>query len=471
VDFRGCKSRTIREAAARAAPRAVERLRRYNGPLCGFIRIRSVLHEIRSLLVVMRFSSMRRQLLACLLAVSTWAAARAEIRVDTDFEGGSAKILEIDDASKRIRVMPAGDPAHGWPCWWYLRVSGLAAEDVLTLEVKPSDAQLLRPGKHFGKPLPAAWSQPDRATYSTDGTTWKQTEEGQRHDDVIRYRITAAGDCVWLAWGPPFTPSDAKKLVEELGRLGDWVEAFELARSRGGRPCPALRIAEGDRPRGERPAIWLQARQHAWESGSSWVCRGFAEWLASDDPRAKSLRHKAEIVIVPVMDIDNTAAGNGGKESLPQDHNRDWTDQPHHPEVAAAQRHLKDLSDSGRLVLFVDLHNPGPTNKQPYFYVCPDETLEEIGRQNQERFLTVCRAEISGPLPLADKPQTSGATYDPQWKQMSKNWVSANAPPHAVAVTLETAWNTSHSTTEGYRRVGAQLGLAIERYLREEPTK
>jgi hypothetical protein len=54
---------------------------------------------------------------------------------------------------------------------------------------------------------------------------------------------------------------------------------------------------------------------------------------------------------------------------------------------------------------------------------------------------------------------------------MSKNWVAAHAPPHAVAVTLETSWNTPHSTTDGYRKLGVQLGEAIERYLKDDPRK
>ncbi len=34
-------------------------------------------------------------------------------------------------------------------------------------------------------------------------------------------------------------------------------------------------------------------------------------------------------------------------------------------------------------------------------------------------------------------------------------------------MTLETSWNTAHSTPDGYRRVGTELGLALERFLRE----
>jgi hypothetical protein len=307
--------------------------------------------------------------------------------------------------------------------------------------------------------------------WSSDGKSWQHTEPGMLRDGRMSYSITAAGESLWLAWGPPFTPRDSARLVKSLAKDKAWAEAFELTQSREGRACPALRLREGDRPDAQRPAIWLQARQHAWESGASWVCRGLAEWLAGDDPRARHLREKSEIYLVPIMDIDNTATGNGGKEQIPQDHNRDWTDQPHHTEVAAAQKHLRRLSEQGRLALFIDLHNPGPSDKQPFFYVCPDETLAEVGRRNLERLLTVCRAEMTGPLALSDKPRVSGASYDPLWKQMSKNWVAANAPPHAVAVTLETAWNTPASTTDGYRALGLQLGQSIERYLRIDPRK
>ena len=42
-----------------------------------------------------------------------------------------------------------------------------------------------------------------------------------------------------------------------------------------------------------------------------------------------------------------------------------------------------------------------------------------------------------------------------------------NTSEHVVAVTLETSWNTPHSTQVGYKQVGRELGMAIERYFRE----
>ena len=65
------------------------------------------------------------------------------------------------------------------------------------------------------------------------------------------------------------------------------------------------------------------------------------------------------------------------------------------------------------------------------------------------------------------KTLESGKSYDPNWKKISKNWVVMNTSDHVVAVTLETSWNTPNSTQEGYKQVGKELGLAIERYFRD----
>src|SRR5262249_31052985 len=147
----------------------------------------------------------------------------------------------------------------------------------------------------------------------------------------------------WFAWGPPFTIEDAAALVKASEKQCPHAAAFELCRSLENRPEPALRVSEPGVKDEERFGIWINARQHAWESGGSWVCRGLTEWLVSNDERAESLRKKALIYIVPIMDVDNVAIGAGGKEQKPQDHNRDWSDKPHFPAVAAAQKKIKEL--------------------------------------------------------------------------------------------------------------------------------
>lgn len=389
-----------------------------------------------------------------LVVQASHALGREPLAVSIDFPGGSGEVLAMDQEARHIRLQPTAHPDRGWVCWWYVEVSGLEVGETLSLEVGD-----------------APWATPDRAAVSDDGKAWGQTEPGKRTGKQITYTHTATAETMWFAWGPPYLPADAEALVKRVADKCEHTEAFELCRSRGDRPVWAVRFRPPSREEQDGPplGLWFHARQHAWESGSSWVAQGLIEWLASDDDRAQKLRSMAEITVVPIMDVDNVAIGAGGKNEVPQDHNRDWTAKPHHPAVAAAQAQIKALNDAGRFDLFVDLHNPGAGSKNPFFYTSPADLLTDRGTRNLEHFLAAARADMTGPLAFKGEIQESGDKYDKNWQAISKNWVTQNTAKHVVAVTLETAWNTPQSTTTGYQTVGRNLGLAIERYLRASP--
>lgn len=378
------------------------------------------------------------------------SVCKAQIGVETDFPGGSGVVEEIDQESRLIRLSPTDHPGKGWRCWWYVKLTGLT----------PGEGVMLEVGE-------APWATPDRATFSVDGgRTWRHSAKGQRDGKWIRYELSFATETALVAWGPPFVPEDARALVERIAKSSPDAETFTLCRTRENRETPALIVTRNanDNENAARPLIWVQARQHAWESGASWVCCGFMEWVVSDDPAAVRLRERAEIVIVPIMDIDNVQRGAGGKNQKPQDHNRDWSPAPHWKAVAAAQTWLRRAAEQERLAAFIDLHNPSAHDKLPYFYVPPADLLSDEGRENQKRFLAAAKRHMTGPLQFTGRTIESGRKYDAKaWRFISKNWV-ANLGTPAVSVTLETAWNTPDSTTEGYQAVGRQLGVALGAY-------
>lgn len=405
--------------------------------------------------------------LSLALVTSLACANAAELRVSTDFEGGSAIVESVDQTEKMVRVMPGGDPQRGWPCWWYLRVDGVAKGERVTINLTGSNRVQQRADGKVAKPLSPSWAMPMRASFSTDGKEWQHTAPGRRDGSRILYEVTGTGGPLWIAWGPPFTPRDTDELIAQTQKQLPTAKAFDLTKTREDRTVRGLRISDSERP--ARLGIWVQARQHAWESGASWVARGFVEWLASDDADARWVRENAETVIVPIMDVDNVATGNGGKDAAPHDHNRDWSDKPIYPEIAAAQQHLRDWAAEGRLTVFLDLHNPAPSDMRSFFFVGPDELLDEVGRKNRADFLEFAQRRISGPLTLDEKTRVTGPGYHPLWKQMSRQWVNSHADPRALAMCLETSWNTPHSTSENYRAVGKQLGQAVADYLRRQP--
>jgi hypothetical protein len=412
---------------------------------------------------------MRLFALACGLFVLIGAGCLAgELTVSTDFEGSSAVVESIDQESAVIRITPAGPKDRGWACWWFFRIDGITPGQAITIELYPNRSYRVPTGEE----LAPIWSMPERATFSTDGKTWRHTEAGIRTGDSMRYTQMIDQEQAWFAWGPPFTPTDAETLVDSIAKQCTHAKAFELCKTRGGRPVPALRIHEGDsETTSPRHGVWINARQHAWECGSSWVCAGLAEWLVSNCERAAWLRQNAEVILVPIMDIDGTAEGIGGKHQLPRDHNQDWTQEPHWNSVRAAMAGISKMNEGGNFDVYLDLHSPGRGSRKPFYFIMSRELLSPRGNRNLSLFLEAGRTEITDPLRLDVNTHISGPDpnrnpTDITEKNSSRKWVAAHSADHVVAITLETSWNTPHSTVDGYKTVGRQQGLAIEHYLR-----
>ena len=175
---------------------------------------------------------------------STALGAEVPLQVSSDFPSGSAKVLELDPASNTVHITPAGDPKRGWPCWWYFRLDGVATNQPVVLEVTANQGvvQTETPGET--RKLPANYSLPVYAAFSTDGTNWDHTAKGERQGDRTIYHIPASTSTLWLAWGPPFILKDADQLIQRTCDLCPYAKSFLLAHTRGGRPVPGVRISQ-----------------------------------------------------------------------------------------------------------------------------------------------------------------------------------------------------------------------------------
>lgn len=376
------------------------------------------------------------------------SAAPGEWSIDTSFPGGNAVVDRLDPQERVVSIQPKRYEGRGWDCWWSFKLRGLKPGDTFQLRVQGS----------------SAYAKPTRAAISSDGgKTWKQTPAGQPNaDKAMTYTIKAPAEEVWLAWGPPFQLADAQASLARAESLNVGGKVFELCKSKEGRPVPAIRWDPPVKAEHKRKGIWIEARQHAWEAGSSWVGQGFLEFLCSEDEDARWLRQHCRIVYVPIMDVDNVELGAGGKNQTPFDHNRDWNDTPIYPAVAAAQAAIRAMEQAGEFHLFIDLHNPSAGDRVPFFNEPPQELMPPRRQANHERFLKSAVA-IMGREPIGLLPQAkpTGANYDKLWEKISKNWVARNTSDHVMTFTLETSWDTPHSTTEGYRSFGKALGRTI----------
>ncbi len=400
----------------------------------------------------------------CLLTLSVTAVANAQLQVSSDFEGGNAEVVSLDQATATVRIMPALREGRGWPCWWYFKLDGLTVGQTVTVEVQAQTAPYA-PGKRLAN----SWCQPKHASISTDDRTWKPSPKATvTSDQVAVYKIPVAASPMWVAWGPTFLPRHAEALVTDIAARVPGAKKFELAKTRGERPVWGVRIGQEDAPR----QVWINARQHAWESGGSWVGRGLIDWIASDDAAAKALRETTCLHFIPIMDVDNVALGAGGKDSIPRDHNRDWAAEPTYPEVRAAQRMIADIEQRRGLDVFIDLHNPG--HDDPIFFFGPFDYDKLTGtpQRNYARWLELAASRMQKPLAVQSKYKfATYVTSQEERSRTSSGWVREHTSDRAVSLTLETAWNSIIITQDSYQLVGRQLAESLAAYLQELPSR
>src|SRR4051812_15321216 len=100
--------------------------------------------------------------------------ANAALRVTSDFEGGSAQVLRLDQETQTVSISPAGNPERGMPNWWYLRLDDVDPTKPIILEIVAKEAMMQTDITGKIRSLAAYWAFPAQASFSTDGMEWEQ---------------------------------------------------------------------------------------------------------------------------------------------------------------------------------------------------------------------------------------------------------------------------------------------------------
>lgn len=284
-----------------------------------------------------------------LLALTTLA-----LSVNTQFEGGSTGAVEQVSAT-HLRIDVAGeadqDKRNRQASWYYFRVDG-AKGRALTIDL----TNLV--GEYNYKPGTHAVTKNTRPVWSVDNRTWQHFTAVEWDDakKELRLRLTPTANRIWIAHAPPYTNAHLATLLRDL-RKNSGVRVESVGRTVGGREMPLISINEAAR---EKPVIWLMARQHSWETGTSWMTDAGLRWLLSADPEAQRLRAGAVWKVFPMADPDGCARGGVRYNANGYDLNRNWDklDEKLMPEIAAQRKAMLAWLDSGRRIhFFLTLHN------------------------------------------------------------------------------------------------------------------
>ena len=275
----------------------------------------------------------------------------------TDFEAGNIRKFEwLSEQHLRCEVNGETDQEgrNAQPSWFYFRLDGVAGRP-LTIDLAGLAGEY-NYRQHDGSGL-----RNTLPVYSYDDREWThfKTSEFDAATGTLRIRLAPERDRVWIARQPPYTARHLGALLASL-RRHPAMKQETVGKTLGGRPMLLLTVTDPKTPDKNKKVIWLMARQHAWESGTSWVAEGALRFLLSDDPVALEIRRGFVFKIFPMADPDGVARGGVRYNARGYDLNRNWdaVDPALMPEIHSQRKAILDWVDAGRrLDFFLTLHN------------------------------------------------------------------------------------------------------------------
>ncbi len=277
-------------------------------------------------------------------------AACSGISIRTDFEGGSlGKVEQVSETSFRCAVAGQSDQngRNRQASWYSFRIDGAKGREVtITL----TDLR----GEYNFKPGGLCVREDTPPVVSGDGKTWRHVGEKNAFEkDEATFTVTPDSDTFWVAHIEPYTTSRLDRFLAEI-RGAPHIKDEVIGKTVEGRDLHLLTITEAP----GSPVVWLMCRQHAWETGTSFVGEGAIRFLLSEQGRA--LRQKVVFKILPMMDPDGCARGGVRFNRHGYDVNRNWDSAD--PENPESRRLMPEICAAKKAIVgpwavFLTLHN------------------------------------------------------------------------------------------------------------------
>ena len=302
----------------------------------------------------------------CLLSIAVvLTAALAPIRaqapaapitglefIDTSFENASPLWYDVADGIVRVHLLYDHERAS---------TNRAAGHIHFLIHARPA-AQLTLEFRNLdnvwnGQPGSVA-RELKTVVVSEDGRQWRPVPTESAPDNRVLLRVEMRGPKLYVARTEPYRLSDLERLLTSV-RTNRLVEIASIGKTAGGQDLEIVRIGDPAAPY----RVFVRARAHPWESGSSWIAQGLIERLLKNDDDARRFLRAYSLYILPMANKDGVARGRTRFNVIGKDLNRNWdkpADAELSPENAALERWLEGMIAAGRRPhLAVELHNDG----------------------------------------------------------------------------------------------------------------
>ncbi|CAH2234171.1 jg9051 [Pararge aegeria aegeria] len=255
------------------------------------------------------------------LSACTSAGGDDELRFESRFESGNlAKAIKITSAYYELHLR-TDIYTNRHMQWFYFRVSNTKKQMMYRFSIvnlsKPESLynEGMRPLLYSTKDAQLhsiGWRRcGDNIAYYKNDSTCEEEEQYPSYTLTFNIEFPHTDDAVYIAHCYPYTYSD---LQEYLSRLqahpvkSMYSKLRLLCRTLAGNNVYYLTITAPQNCTEMEPkkkkAVIITARVHPGESPSSWMMKGFMDYLTGDTNQARELREKFIFKLVPMLNPD-----------------------------------------------------------------------------------------------------------------------------------------------------------------------
>ena len=282
-----------------------------------------------------------------------------KLNISSAFDAGNIEVIN-EENHENIQLKIRKDTHSDFLQWFYFRMNNAKDKSCKLHLINAGDAA-----------YPEGWDN-YQARASYDRETWFQIPTKYK-DGVLSMELTPEFDSIYIAYFSPFSYEQHLDLVN-TAQQSPICSLESIGHTLQGRPIDFLSIGDNDN---SKKKLWIIARQHPGETMAEWFMLGLINRLLDDeDSTSISLLNKANLYLVPNMNIDGSILGNLRVNAKGVNLNREWSkpSKEYSPEVYYVKEKMKEIGMDFNL----DVHGD---EGLPYIFISGIEGIPSFDKK------------------------------------------------------------------------------------------
>ena len=251
-----------------------------------------------------------------------------KLNISSTFDAGNIEVISMDNPND-IQLKIEKDTHSDFLQWFYFRMQGANGIACKLNITNAGEAA-----------YPEGWEN-YQARASYDRNTWFQIPTKYK-DGILSIDFTPEYDTVYIAYFAPFSYEQHLDLINNA-QLSSLCTLETIGETIQGRPIDFLRIGDGN---SSKKNLWVIARQHPGETMAEWFMLGLIDRILDEEDAASiALLEKANLYMVPNINIDGSILGNLRVNAKGVNLNREWATPSieNSPEVYFVKEKMKEI--------------------------------------------------------------------------------------------------------------------------------